>query len=418
MILPECAPTARETRRAGCGDGPRPGPADRVVIVPIGYLITAVLVTWCTLMALAPPRRSGPLGFIAYFYGFLLNELPFLVFYYLVGSTCLAAAQTGLNSPIGWAGVAAACLSTLGLMVVALRALKARPELDRALDEGLGAGWRAVLGPGAPTRLSRRLPYGRILIGPFFMRRAGARRVKNIPYGNVGMRNLLDVYQPRTLPSNAPVFVHFHGGMLLRGRKNREALPLLFQLASQGWVCISANYRLRPQVEFPEHLIDVKKVIAWVREHAPEYGADPETLILSGTSSGGQLAALAAMTAGDPGYQPGFEHVDTSVTAVVCFCSFYGFPGERERSPWWPMSLAENAAGAPPFFVIHGDNDTVVPVEYARLFVERLRNSSANPVLYAELRGAQHSFERFHSVRFDTVVEAVQAFTTWVVKSG
>lgn len=58
-------------------------------------------------------------------------------------------------------------------------------------------------------------------------------------------------------------------------------------------------------------------MIAWVREHGPEHDAGSKTLILSGTSSGGQLAALAPLTAGDRNLQPGFERADTSVSAVV-----------------------------------------------------------------------------------------------------
>ncbi len=217
------------------------------------------------------------------------------------------------------------------------------------------------------------------------MRRRDVERVANISYGDAGMRNRLDVYRARSLPRNAPVFVHFHGGMLMRGRKNREALPLLYQLASHGWVCISANYRLRPQVQFPDHLIDVKKAIAWVREHGPEYGAGAETRILSGTSSGGQLAALAALTAGDRSLQPGFERTDTSVSAVVYLSGFYGASGTPAQEPWSP--LARDASDAPPFFVLHGDKDSVVSVEQARLFVAHLRRTSPKPVVYAELPG-------------------------------
>jgi acetyl esterase/lipase len=109
------------------------------------------------------------------------------------------------------------------------------------------------------------------------MRRADVERVANISDGAAGMRNRLDIYRGRSHQSGAPVFVHFHGGMLARGRKNREALPLLYRLANEGWVCISANYRLRPGAQFPDHLIDVKKVIAWVRQHS-----DSMTLVTSG----------------------------------------------------------------------------------------------------------------------------------------
>ena len=53
-------------------------------------------------------------------------------------------------------------------------------------------------------------------------------------------------------------------------------------------------------------------------------------------------------------------------------------------------------------------------VEDARLFVERLRSTSSSPVVYAELPGAQHGFDLFHSVRFEQVVEAIEAFAAWV----
>jgi acetyl esterase/lipase len=78
------------------------------------------------------------------------------------------------------------------------------------------------------------------------------------------------------------------------------------------------------------------------------------------------------------------------------------------------LPLAYDGAGAPPFFIAHGDHDTLIPIAAARLFARRLRATSANPVIYAELPGAQHGFDRFHSPRFDSVVEAIEAFTAWV----
>ena len=101
-------------------------------------------------------------------------------------------------------------------------------------------------------------------------------------------------------------------------------------LASQGWVCISANYRLSPAAEFPDHLVDVKMVVAWVRAHAREYGADPNLVFVAGSSAGGNLASMAALTPNDPAFQPGFEHADTSVTAAV---SLYGYYGAANLSP-------------------------------------------------------------------------------------
>lgn len=202
----------------------------------------------------------------------------------------------------------------------------------------------------------------------------------------------------------------------MSGRKDCEARPLLYRLASQGWVCISANYRLRPAAQFRNPLIDPKKVIAWAREHGHEYGADPTVMFMAGSSAGGHLASLAALTPNDPAFQPGFERTDTSVTAAISLYGYYGPLDTTERLPSSPQAYV--GADAPPFFVTHGDRDLLVSVEGARLFVERLRSTSSNPVVYAELPGAHHAFDLFHSIRFETVVDAIEAFAAWVRSGG
>jgi acetyl esterase/lipase len=65
---------------------------------------------------------------------------------------------------------------------------------------------------------------------------------------------------------------------------------------------------------------------------------------------------------------------------------------------------------APPFFVIHGDRDSLVPVAEARRFVETLREASREPVLYAEMKGGQHAFDIVPSFRTAPVIEAVERF--------
>jgi acetyl esterase/lipase len=266
------------------------------------------------------------------------------------------------------------------------------------------------------ARLRRRLPLGRILFGPWFVRRRDVERVADISYGDAGTRNLLDVYRHRAHATGGPTLIYLHGGGFVSGRKNREARPLLYRLASQGWVCISANYRLSPAARFPDHLIDVKKVIAWAREHGDHYGGDPEVVFVAGSSAGGHLAALAALTPNDPEFQPGFEGADTSVTGAISLYGYYGRLSRNERPPSSPLAYV--GPGAPPFFVVHGVQDTLVRVDSARLFVETLRSASSNPVVYAELPGGQHSFDLFHSLRFDAVVDAIEAFTAWVRSQG
>ena len=88
-----------------------------------------------------------------------------------------------------------------------------------------------------------------------------------------------------------------------------------------------------------------------------------------------------------------------------------------EQNPaLWDLAspVAQVHEAAPPFMVLHGTHDSLVRVEDARHFVEQLKSVSRNPVLYAELPGAQHAFEIFHSLRTSTVVQAVDRFLTWV----
>jgi len=380
--------------------------------VPVGYLWTVVFVAAGTLSALAPVRRPRPLADLSFRLGLVISELPFVALVWLLLWTAVAFAQGDIHTPVGWAVVSLAAITAVGLAVVVRRGLRGRVEVDRALAEGLGADWRAAIGPDAAAGLRRRRPLARILFRPFAGRPRSVVRVADLQYGAAGRRHRLDVYHHRGRPSGAPVLIHLHGGGYHRGRKSSQSLPLLHRLASRGWVCVSANYRLRPEVRHPEHLIDLKRVIAWVREHGHEYGADPAALFVAGSSAGGHLAALAALTPGDPALQPGFEAADTSVTAVIGLNGYYGaYYGQGpESSP-----SAHVTADAPPFLLVHGDRDTMVPVDIARRFAADLRGVSAGPVVYAELPGAQHAFDLFHSLRFEAVVDGVEAFAGWVL---
>ena len=291
-----------------------------------------------------------------------------------------------------------AVLASVGLGLVAGRALPARGALTRALEEVLG------IDP-AP----RRRPSARSVLWPFVVRPRDVERIADVAYGDAAAHRL-DVYRHRSRPTGGPVLIQLHGGSFRRGRKSRETRPLLFRLARRGWVCVSANYRLRPAARFPDQHVDVKRVIAWARDHAAEYGGDPARVLVAGGSAGGNLAVFAALTPNDPAYQPGFEHVDTEVLAAVSLYGYYGPSDSREPSS---APAAHLRSDAPPCFVVHGDRDTIVIVEDARAFVARLRSASEEPVVYAELPDAQHTFDLFHSIRCEAVVDAVESFAEW-----
>jgi acetyl esterase/lipase len=207
-------------------------------------------------------------------------------------------------------------------------------------------------------------------------------------------------------------------------------------LAARDWVCVAPNYPLSPKAGWPEHLVALKRALAWIREHAVDFGGDPSFVAVTGGSAGGHLAAMMALTQNDPRYQPGFEDADTSVQACVPFYGVYdlantlGTRAGRDQLRYFlePVVLksrdpavARDAtpllhvdADAPPFFVIHGRHDSLVDVREARDLVRRLREASSEVVAYAELPGAQHAFDVFHSVRSAHVIRAVERFLRWV----
>jgi acetyl esterase/lipase len=204
--------------------------------------------------------------------------------------------------------------------------------------------------------------------------------------------------------------------------------------AEHGWVCVAANYRLSPLATFPDHVVDVKRALRWIREHIAEYGGDPSFVCVTGGSAGGHLTALTALSANDPRFQPGFEQVDTRVAAAVPFYGVYDFLDRKgirgrqsmvpllaervfkvkpEQDPelWAAMNPIDRIHGqAPPFLVIQGTHDTLVFVEEGREFVRALREKSSAPVAYLEMLGAQHAFDVFHSPRSRHAVLAVAAF--------
>jgi acetyl esterase/lipase len=336
---------------------------------------------------------------VSFWLGFLANELPFVGMYVLVASTALAAAQGDLVTPLGLVGAAVGAATLVGLAVVAMRALPTGDVMDAAVPG---------VAPGA------RRPWARIVLWPFPFPSWSVRRTRNVAYAEGGRFHRLDVYRSRRRAPDGPTFVHFHGGAFRSGRKSREARPLLNRLAQRGWVCVSANYRLTPHATFPDQLVDAKRVVAWVREAGHRYGADGDLVIVSGSSAGGHLASMLALTIGDAAFQPGFEAADTAVAAAV---PLYGYLGPIDTRG--PRSSPHDHvhAGAPPFLVVHGDHDSLVVVGDARAFVDRLRSVSAETVAYAELPGAQHDFDFFHSLRFEAVIDGIERFARSVVAS-
>lgn len=118
-------------------------------------------------------------------------------------------------------------------------------------------------------------------------------RFDNISYGEYDVWNLLDVYRPKHAEGSLPVIVSVHGGGWVYGDKEVYQ-HYCMSLAERSFVVVNFNYRLSPDVIYPEHLQDVNAVMHWVKKHIAEYGGDTGRIFMIGDSAGAQMAAMYA----------------------------------------------------------------------------------------------------------------------------
>jgi acetyl esterase/lipase len=380
-----------------------------------------------------PRRHNRVLMTPSFFWGWLDTEAAFPVL--LLHSW---RAWRGRNLTDA-EGVAAASLD-----VVAAAGLASFIAEGRATDEQFQAALAPYLTPAEIEARPRSVRAGAWI--PMLYGGRGRRvRTRDIVFTSEGShrRQRLDIYEP-IVPwdgvTRRPAIVQIHGGAWVLGDKREQGIPLLNHLAANGWVGFNVNYSLAPRSRAPQQLIDCKAALAWIKDHADDYGIDPDLVCVTGGSAGGHLTALMALTANDPAFQPGFTDADTSVAAAVPFYGVYdlvdddglmitGFRQTIVEPVLFDMKLHEDEAAfrayspysrihadAPPMMVVHGSRDTLVPVESARRFVAELAAESTSTVVYAELYGANHAFEIFPSPRTVRTIEYTERFLDGVAR--
>ncbi|OBH86632.1 alpha/beta hydrolase [Mycobacterium sp. E2989] len=388
---------------------------------------------------LRPLARKGYSTVLVFWFGWPTSEVPGVYFSVSLVDALRRWRRGHFEGRRGKAALALTAASWAILGVIRYRAVTTPgPVLEAGLREQLGHDYSEALGKlphTKPTRSGRRsLPLGNTVA-----RRRYVEKTNVVSYGPNGRANLADIWRRRDLPrdAKAPVLLQVPGGAWMIGMRRPQAYPLMSHLAARGWVCVSIGYRVSPRHTWPDHIVDVKRALAWVKENIADYGGDPDFVAVTGGSAGGHLCALAALTPNDPKFQPGFEEADTSVVAAVPIYGRYDwFSTEGEGRPEF-VSLLEKFvvkrpfdshrdvyvdaspirrlhADAPPFFVLHGSDDSLIPVGEAQEFIEELRAVSKSPVAYAELPSAQHAFDIFSSPRAHRSAEAVARFLSWV----
>ena len=248
----------------------------------------------------------------------------------------------------------------------------------------------------------------------------GVTVLRDLTYATVGERELkLDLYLPKEAPKPCPLIVWVHGGGWQNGTKAncRPAMDFL----AEGYAVASLDYRLTDVACFPAQIQDCKAGIRWLRANASEYQLDPNRFIAWGSSAGGHLVALLGTSGGVAEFDVG-DHLDlpSNVQAVI---DYYGpsdltamvqTPGyqghAREGSPesklvggavlQHPDEAAKASpvtyvdADDPPFLIVHGSNDPVVPPDQSQRLHDALTKAGAKSELHF-IEGAKHGGREF-----------------------
>lgn len=321
------------------------------------------------------------------------------------------------------------CLSLSALSAVSLPAHAGGADIAAKAD--IGASVQQV---GADTLSTVSVPFADGVIG-----------LPDVVYKTIpGYRPLkLDLFLPPGAGQDGkvrPVILYIHGGGWMGGGPRRSAAfqdwpKVLASIAAQGYVVASVGYRFSAEAPFPAAAKDVKSAIRWLRANGSRFGVDPARFAAWGQSAGGHLAALVGATCGDPAFAEdapaparpatvetvpsgagGMDQVSDCVQAVVSWfgiydlstmpsylnkdapptepmrrflgCSAAGCDGERARlaSP-----LAHVDAKDPPFLLLHGRDDTVVPVAQQERFATALAAAKVS-VKTRIFDGANHSW--------------------------
>jgi len=229
----------------------------------------------------------------------------------------------------------------------------------------------------------------------------------------------LDIYQPKQTTGNLPLVVWIHGGGWEAGNKS-DCPGMLF--AEHGFVVASVEYRFSKAAVFPAQIYDCKAAVRYLRAHAADYHIDPTRIGVWGGSAGGHLVALLGTSIGNTALEGTVgDNVKTS-SAVEAVCDWYGpsdFISFVDQIPTDKIDFYNNHSSvthlfggdvslhkdlakeaspvtyvtrtAPPFLIMHGTADNVVPIAQSQELYDDLIHAGATAT-FIPLPGAGHGF--------------------------
>lgn len=226
--------------------------------------------------------------------------------------------------------------------------------------------------------------------------------IRDVEYGKAGDVSLkLNVIRPKTPEKEKlPVLVWIHGGGWVGGNKD-DATGLLCGFAQQGYVCVSVEYRFADVATFPAQIQDCKAAIRFLRANADKYGIDTQRFGVWGDSAGGHLVSLLGTSGSVPELEGDSGNAGQS-SAVQAVCDWYGPVGFARGTlnkddpvsvmlggtPQDNRELARQSDPVtfidgqdPPFLIMHGDKDNVVPLWLSQEFNKSLKAAKVDVTL-------------------------------------
>jgi acetyl esterase/lipase len=236
--------------------------------------------------------------------------------------------------------------------------------------------------------------------------------IKDVEYGKGGDRALkLHILRPKTAPEKPmPVLVWIHGGAWAFGHRD-GGIARLSRFAERGYFCATIEYRFSQEAIFPAQIEDCKCAIRFLRSKAKDYKLDPEHIGVWGESAGGHLAALLGTSAKVKELEGkgGWPEQSSRVQAV---CDYFGpadFPkwgdkshpavpkllggpvGEKKEKAVLASPVTHITKDVPPFLILHGTRDTVVPLSQSEALNDALKKVGADVTLHVVKDGG-HGF--------------------------
>jgi len=243
----------------------------------------------------------------------------------------------------------------------------------------------------------------------------------DVPYGSVGdISLLLDFYEPTKRQQERPLIIWVHGGAWRSGTK--AGVPIA-KLREQGFAIASAEYRLSPVAKFPAQIHDIKSAIRFLRSNADRFSVDADRFVLAGSSAGGHLAVLAAVSDGVPELSGSLQTDDKISSSVQAVVSFYGagnlqtilaqstpfglgvrvpalelflggLPDKQPTLARLASPVEHIDARDPPLWLFHGDQDPQMPINQSHELAGAYKKLGL-PVQFEVIYGGKHGGSGF-----------------------